>query len=138
TAHEGREFRSINSSWQNNSNPLIKLVQGFDPDNVMPKKGSRLTAAQIGLLRAWIDQGAKWDEGVSFGRLPPNNLKPRRPELPAGSPSGNPIDRLLQPYFASHKIKPAQPANDRVFARRVYLDIIGLLPPPEELQAFLS
>src|SRR5256885_4671547 len=63
---------------------IIELVQGFDPDNVMPKKGSRLTRDQISLLRAWIDQGAKWDEGVSFGRLPPNNLKPRRPDLPPG------------------------------------------------------
>src|ERR1043166_276225 len=32
---------------------LIKLVAGLDPDNVMPKKGSRLTAEQVGLLRAW-------------------------------------------------------------------------------------
>src|SRR2546429_5192038 len=40
---------------------LIALVQGFDPDSIMPKKGSRLTAEQIGLLRAWIDQGAAWD-----------------------------------------------------------------------------
>ena len=40
---------------------LIALVQGVDPDNVMPKKGSRLTPEQIGLLRAWIDQGAPWD-----------------------------------------------------------------------------
>ena len=38
---------------------LIELVQGFDPDNVMPRKGSRLTPQQVGLLRAWIDQGAK-------------------------------------------------------------------------------
>src|SRR5258706_2942284 len=36
---------------------LVALVQGFDPDSVMPKKGSRLTPEQIGLLRPWIDQG---------------------------------------------------------------------------------
>ena len=43
---------------------LIALVQGVDPDEVMPKKGSRLTPEQIGLLRAWIDQGlARWDAG---------------------------------------------------------------------------
>src|SRR5437763_309109 len=60
---------------------LIALVQGLDPDSVMPKKGSRLTPAQIGLLRAWIDQGLPWDAGVSFGRLEPLNLKPHRPEI---------------------------------------------------------
>jgi len=36
---------------------LIALVQGLDPDNVMPQKGSRLTPEQVGILRAWIDQG---------------------------------------------------------------------------------
>src|SRR5438309_8997507 len=57
---------------------LIALVQGVDPDNVMPRKGSRLTVEQIGLLRAWIDQGLPWDAGISFGRLEPLNLKPRK------------------------------------------------------------
>src|SRR5205085_10393719 len=56
---------------------LIALVQGLDPDNVMPKKGSRLTPEQVGLLRAWIDQGLPWDSTLTFGRLPPMNLKPR-------------------------------------------------------------
>src|SRR6185503_6392671 len=37
---------------------MIHLVAGMDPKNVMPKKGERLSADQVGLLRAWIDQGA--------------------------------------------------------------------------------
>jgi len=41
---------------------LIELVAGLDPDSVMPQKGKRLTPEQIGLLRAWIDQGAQWSE----------------------------------------------------------------------------
>src|ERR1043165_8580 len=114
---------------------LISLVQGLDPDSVMPKKGSRLTPDQIGLLRAWIDQDVPWDAGVSFGRLEPINLKPRLPQIPPGPPTANPIDRFLQPYFVEHRIKPPEPVSDRLFARRVYLDLIGLLPPPEELEA---
>src|SRR6476620_11330985 len=43
---------------------LIALVQGLEPDNVMPKKGSRLTPAQVSLLRAWIDQGLPWDSAI--------------------------------------------------------------------------
>src|SRR5882757_4027261 len=97
---------------------LIALVQGFDPDNVMPKKGSRLTAEQIGLLRAWIDQEAPWDAGITFGRLEPINLKPRLPEVPPGPKKANPIDRFLKPYFAEHKFKAPRPVNDRVMARR--------------------
>ena len=39
---------------------LVELVSGIDPDNVMPQKGSRLTPEQVGLVRAWIDQGLPW------------------------------------------------------------------------------
>lgn len=42
---------------------LIKYVAGVDPDVVMPPEGDKLTDEQIGLLRGWIDQGAKWPEG---------------------------------------------------------------------------
>lgn len=118
---------------------LIELVMGFDPDNVMPKKGTKLTHEQIGLLRAWIDQGAKWDAGISFARAEPLNLKPRRPALPASrAKDANAIDRLLAPYFAANKTKPAKPVDDRVFARRVYLDVVGLVPPPDALEKFLA
>lgn len=117
---------------------LIELVQGFDPDNVMPKKGTRLTPVQIGLLRAWIDQGLKWEESISLGRAQPANLLPREPQLPPGPADANPVDRLLQPYYAAHGIKPAEPVSDRQYARRVYLDVIGLLPPPATLDSFVA
>lgn len=118
---------------------LIELVMGFDPDSVMPQKGTKLTREQVGLLRGWIDQGAPWDAGVSFGKLEPINLLARRPELPrATDQSANPVDRFVDSYFAEHKIKSPKPVEDQVFARRVYLDVIGLLPPPEELQRFMA
>jgi hypothetical protein len=152
---------------------LIALVAGLDPDNVMPQKGSRLKPEQIGLLRAWIDQGAPWDPSVSFAKAEPRNIDPRQPALPdtptiaettgaSGSPGvqsparvhagratlipahatdatpDNPIDRLLAPYFAERGITPGPLVDDRQFARRVYLDTIGLLPSPDALQAFVA
>src|SRR5262249_36061526 len=42
--------------------PLIERVAGIDPDAVMPPEGKRLTAEQVAILRAWIDQGAHWPE----------------------------------------------------------------------------
>lgn len=120
---------------------LIELVAGVDPDNVMPQKGSKLTAVQVGLLRAWVDQGAPWDEGVSFAKLPAINLKTRRPAVPSSSKPAqlsHPIDAILEPYFAAHQITPSKVVDDRVFARRVYLDIIGLLPTPDELDDFAA
>src|SRR5215471_1812015 len=117
---------------------LIALVAGVDPDNVMPKKGSRLTPEQVGIVRAWIDQGALWDNGVSFGRLEPMNLKPRLPEIPPAHASQNPVDRFIEKYFGDHKFKPPPVVSDRLFARRAYLDTIGLLPSPSEMKQFLA
>jgi len=118
---------------------LIELVSGLNPDSVMPAKGTKLTPKQVGLLRAWIDQGMPWEADVSFGRPPPLNLRPRRPELPAAHMDRtNPIDRLLVPYFETHKTPPvADVIGDRIFARRAFLDVIGLLPPAMELEAFV-
>jgi mono/diheme cytochrome c family protein len=132
---------------------LIWLVAGLDPDMVMPQKGSRLTSDQVGILRAWIDQGAAWDPAVSFAKAPPRHLRPRRPRLPplAAAParpavkgradrgaSDHPIDRLLQPYLTAHDDPGAPLADDRQFARRVFLDAVGVLPSPAELRTFLA
>lgn len=68
-----------------------------------------------------------------------SEIAPRRPNLPAakpGSPLTNPIDLLLQPYFEQHKFSPPSVVSDRVYARRVYLDLIGLLPTPTQLASF--
>src|SRR5947208_9259034 len=118
---------------------LIELVAGLDPDSVMPQKGKRLTPEQIGLLRAWIDQGAPWDASISFAKPPPVNLLPRKPELPAARQGiVNPIDRILRPYYEANGLDPRTPVSDRNYARRVYLDAIGLLPTPGELNEFLA
>ncbi|HRI11738.1 MAG TPA: DUF1549 domain-containing protein [Verrucomicrobiota bacterium] len=116
---------------------LIHLVAGTDPDAVMPEKGSRLTAEQVGLLRAWVDQNLPWDPQLTFAKPPARNLQPRHPELPPGS-SSQPIDRFLADYSSRHQISPPAPVEDRLFARRVYLDVIGLLPTPQELDVFLK
>jgi mono/diheme cytochrome c family protein len=113
---------------------LIEMVSGLDPDNVMPQKGKKLTSHEVALLRAWIDQGLKWEGGINFAKKAPLNLHPRKPALPKGD--GNPIDRLLERYYKANKVQKAKPVEDRLFARRAYLDVLGLLPSPEELEAF--
>ena len=116
---------------------LVELISGIDPDDVMPKKGLRLTTEQVGLVRAWIDQGLPWEEGATFDKAPVLNLTPHRPELP-GDEGGHPVDRILAPYFAKHGVTTGEVVSDRLFARRVYLDTIGLLPPVAELDAFVA
>ncbi len=90
---------------------IVEMVAGVDPDNVMPKKGARWTPEQVGLLRAWIDQGAVWPEKITFARPAPLNLQPRVVQLPAGAEE-HPIDRLLARYFAEHKITPGPQIDD--------------------------
>ena len=116
---------------------FIHLVAGTDPDSAMPKKGSKLTSEQVGILRAWVDQGLKWDPQVSFAQPPANNLKPRRPELPAGR-AAHPVDRFIESYFSRHGLAVPKTVDDRMFLRRVSLDITGLLPTPEVQEAFLK
>src|SRR6185436_15971934 len=118
---------------------LIALVSGLDPDGLMPVKGSKLTPAQVGLLRAWIDQGMRWGEGISFAKPAPLNLQPRQPALPPAARGANhPIDRLLTKYLAQHDVKSGKPVEDRLYARRVYLDVLGVLPNLQELDDFLQ
>jgi len=62
---------------------VVEMIAGLDPDEVMPKKGKRLTPEQVGLVRAWIDQGVKWPDSVAFFKHPPSNSQPSR-----GYPTG--------------------------------------------------
>ena len=116
---------------------LIELVSGLDPDNVMPAKGSRLTEAEVGMLRAWIDQGVAWDAEAGFGRPPARNLTPHRPELPpATADSDGPVDRFLGSYFESRGMTIPGVVDDALFIRRVYLDVVGLIPTSLEVEQF--
>jgi hypothetical protein len=116
---------------------MIALVSGLEPKVVMPQKGSRLTRDQIGILRAWIDQGMTWDPAVSFAKAPSRNLARREPPLPLESPAArNPIDRLLASSFADRALASALLVSDRRFIRRVTLDAIGVLPTPMNVRAF--
>lgn len=115
---------------------VVELVAALDPDNAMPIKGSRWTAEQVGLLRAWIDQGANWPEGITFAKPEPHNLKPQTVALPA-SAERHPLDKLFAAYTAGRGQSLPAPIDDRTFARRAYLDVVGLLPTTEQLEAFL-
>jgi hypothetical protein len=115
---------------------LIKRITHADPKMRMPPKGEALDAKQIALFKAWIDQGVPWEPGFTFkvsAYVAP--LKPRQVTLPPGD--GHPIDRIVDAYLAKQGLKPLEVADDATFLRRVYLDLIGMLPAPSETDAFL-
>jgi hypothetical protein len=119
---------------------LHQRIVSQDISTRMPPEGDALTEKQAALIARWIDQGAKWEAGFTFGpRLYEPPLKPRKPALPpATGGRENPIDRILDASLtAAHQAFPA-PIDDAAFLRRVSLDLVGLLPTPEEREAFLK
>ncbi|MDF1815333.1 MAG: DUF1549 domain-containing protein [Verrucomicrobiales bacterium] len=116
---------------------FLELIEETDPEVQMPpEKKPRVPAEQIAVLKKWVDEGLAWEAGFSFGAKtwePP--LEPVKVTLPpALSGRDHPVDRILDQTLPT----PPQPASDAAFLRRVTLDAIGLLPEPEELEAFLA
>jgi hypothetical protein len=123
---------------------LIKNVAGLDPDNIMPPKGKGepLTKTQIALLRAWIDAGAPWPaEALTAAKSTHWSFqRPNRPGLPQIKNRGwirNPIDHFILARLESEGIGPSPEADRATLIRRVSLDLIGLPPKPEEVDAFV-
>lgn len=120
---------------------FLELISSTDPESQMPPKGKpRVPAEQVALLKTWIGDGMKWDAGFTFAvdlYEPP--LRPRRPELPpVVEGRANPVDRIVDAYFAENSQARPEAISDAAFLRRVHLDLIGLLPTPKELDEFLA
>lgn len=117
---------------------LVERITSSDKAVQMPPEGPRLPPEKIAVLKQWIDQGLAWEDGFSFGqRIYEPPLAPRRPELPTVVDGRtNPVDRIIDGYLAERKLPQPQPLANAAFARRAYLDLVGLLPTPEELEAF--
>ena len=118
---------------------VVAMISGFDPEIVMPKKGKKLTPEQVAVFRAWIDQGMMWPDDINFFEVDRANLHPvelEEMEVPADFP--NPVDGFVNASFAASGGAWRPVVGDRTYARRVWLDTVGLLPPPDALAAFLA
>ena len=114
-----------------------RITLGPDHDEVMPKKGKVLAKNEINLIELWISQGAHWaDRAVKV--FPEAELALEKPKLPGSDAGQHPVDRLVGDYFKKNGIRWPSVVDDRKFIRRAYLDITGLLPAPEEVNAFLE
>ena len=125
---------------------LIHLVAAVDPKKAMPPGGKkRLSAAEVGVLRAWVDQGLDWPEDLSgedpagrnhwaFGS--PMAVKPG-PVSDSGWCRG-PIDHFVLLRLDQEGLKPAPEADRHTIIRRLSLDLTGLPPTLEEVDAFVN
>lgn len=120
---------------------IIRLITSEDEDERMPPKGAGLQAEEVAIIRAWIDAGVPWEKGFTFKKNSYEApLKLKRAPLPVASKSSrtHPIDRIIDAYFvAKNQPLPAE-LDDRAFFRRLHLDLIGTLPAPADLEAFLG
>jgi hypothetical protein len=115
---------------------MIDRIVSDDADEMMPppEHGAPLSKNQIATLKAWVTQGAKWQQPWAYE-------KPVAPAIPDVS---NPdwcrqsIDRFILARLDRESIKTAPEAAPQQWLRRVTLDLVGLPPTPEDFQAFLD
>lgn len=115
---------------------LFRRITSSDPARRMPpaNSGKSLNEAQIELIRKWIEQGAKWKGHWSFQPV-------RRPVVPV--PEGiawcaGPIDAFVLERLNKEGLRPSPEADRYTLVRRLYLDLLGFPPTPEEADRFVN
>ena len=105
-------------------------------DDLMPPEKSHkvLTAQQKELLKRWVGEGAKYQPHWSF--IAPVKAPP--PKVKNAKWVRNPIDAFILARLEKENFKPAAEADRRTLARRLSLDLTGLPPKPEEVEAFVN
>ncbi len=105
-----------------------------DHESPMPPKkaGEPLTEKQVALLKKWIDQGAEYAPHWAF-------VKPTRPTPPKVSDARwnkNPVDQFIFESITKANLKPSPEADKFVLLRRLSIDLRGVPPTPQEVEAF--
>lgn len=116
----------------------ILLPRGHD--DVMPAIGDPLTKKQTSIIRRWIQQGAHWPKDFKAGKhwsyIAP--VRPQHQELPSTPWAQAPLDRFVYRRLTEEGLQPSPKAANESLVRRVYLDLIGLPPTPEQLKNYLD
>ncbi len=147
---EGGEHGAVLLAGRSEASSLIHLVAGIEEDRAMPPADKdRLSSEQIGILRAWIDQGVEWPSGADV--LDPRlekarkhfafqRLKPvERPRAKVGDVwCRSDIDVFISDKLVSENLSASPPLPSRSLARRLYFDLIGLPPTPKQADEFVA
>ena len=115
---------------------LITRITSSDADLRMPPAETRTTLndVEIETLKLWITQGSSYADFWSF-------VKPLRPALPSIGhleSARNPIDYFVIAQLERVALSPAAEANRYALIRRLSLDLRGLPPTPDEVEAFVD
>ena len=123
---------------------LLKRVTAKDPAERMPPIGMPLEPGEIAAIRNWIAAGSPSPVDEKPEADPRDHWSfrpPVRPTLPTISRPGwayNAVDRFVHARYDQQKLRPVADADPAVLLRRVHLDLVGLPPSSEQLQAFLA
>jgi hypothetical protein len=111
-------------------------ITADDPEYVMPTPESNLSLDdyEIALINKWIDQGAEWKKHWAF--IPPQKADP--PHVKDPDWVRQPIDQFVRHRLEKEGIQPSPEASKERLLRRVYLDLTGLAPDLESIDAFLA
>ncbi len=125
---------------------LMARLKGEGGEVQMPLKASALKPEQIALIARWIDEGASWpDDAISNLKSDTpkhwSYVKPRQVALPTVKNQAwvrNAVDSFILARLEKEGLRPSPEADKAVLLRRVYLDVIGLPPSPQDLDAFIA
>jgi Protein of unknown function (DUF1553)/Protein of unknown function (DUF1549)/Planctomycete cytochrome C len=127
---------------------LIRRVMSDKEGVRMPPVGEPLSSGQVAALRAWIDTGAEWPERAAAPASSAADKtrhwsyrpvqRPDAPEVQQQSWVRNAIDRFVLAKLESEGVKPSPEAERVTLLRRVYFDLVGLPPTPEEVDRFVA
>jgi hypothetical protein len=115
---------------------LMRRVLSGKDNEVMPppQTGKKLTAKQIDVLRRWIASGADYTQ--HWALTPPT--RPAVPRVKNADWVRNPIDAFVLARLEREGLSPSPEADRPTLRRRLALDLTGLPPTPEEVDAFLA
>jgi mono/diheme cytochrome c family protein len=140
---DGGDNGPILESGNGAESELVLRVASSEPSRVMPPKGPRLSRREVGLIRAWIDQGADWPESATTGARPTHwSFVPvRRPVMPGVVGRDwlrSPIDAFILARLEAAQIRPSSQADRVTLIRRLSLDLLGLPPTPDDVDEFVT
>ncbi len=121
---------------QSGQSEVARRITAADPEERMPppESGKRLDATQIDMIMQWLQEGAEYETHWAF-------IPPERPALPAIAQQdwpGNGLDYFILARLEAEGLRPAPQAGSSALLRRASLDLCGLPPTLEELEALES
>ena len=125
---------------------IVKALKGEGDAVQMPPKG-KLPAAVVADFEKWVAMGApdpRAAAGTSTSTIDIQKgrrhwaFRPPRDHIPPQNGAATPIDAFVRAKLAEKGLTPTGPADPRALLRRVYFDLIGLPPTPDEVEAFAA